>query len=82
MFGGKFMLHMRCLNLRPFSTKIVRARRTCMYAPGSSPKMLAKMETLPADTAMLDLEDGVSYTAKIQARQNIIDCLQTRTTDR
>ncbi|HZA41960.1 MAG TPA: aldolase/citrate lyase family protein, partial [Actinomycetota bacterium] len=41
----------------------LRARRSCLAVPGSSPKMLAKAPTLPADMIFLDLEDSVAPLA-------------------
>jgi citrate lyase subunit beta / citryl-CoA lyase len=44
--------------------------------PGSSPKMLAKGPTLPADEVFMDLEDSVAPLAKEDARGNVIDALK------
>ncbi|MEA2460366.1 MAG: citrate lyase subunit beta / citryl-CoA lyase [Actinomycetota bacterium] len=54
----------------------MRARRSCLSVPGSSPKMLAKGPTLPADMVFMDLEDSVAPLAKEEARGNIIDALK------
>ena len=54
----------------------MRARRSCLSVPGSSPKMLAKGPTLPADEVFMDLEDSVAPLAKEEARGNIIDALK------
>ena len=48
-------------------------RRSLLYIPASSQKMLNKALTLPADTIALDLEDGVAQTAKTVARDNLIE---------
>ena len=53
-----------------------RARRSCLAVPGSSPKMLSKSPTLPADEVFLDLEDSVAPSAKEEARHYIIDALK------
>jgi citrate lyase subunit beta / citryl-CoA lyase len=53
-----------------------RARRSCLAVPGSSPKMLAKSPTLPADEVFLDLEDSVAPLAKEEARHHVIDALK------
>ncbi|MHB8572662.1 MAG: HpcH/HpaI aldolase/citrate lyase family protein [Candidatus Dormibacteria bacterium] len=53
--------------MRPY-----RLRRSCLSAPGSSTKMLAKAATLPADQVFLDLEDSVAPLEKVAARQNVI----------
>ncbi|MDQ4025776.1 MAG: aldolase/citrate lyase family protein, partial [Actinomycetota bacterium] len=49
----------------------MRARRSCLSVPGSSPKMLAKGPTLPADMVFMDLEDSVAPLAKEEARGNV-----------
>jgi citrate lyase subunit beta/citryl-CoA lyase len=54
----------------------VRARRSCLSVPGSSPKMLGKAPTLPADQVFMDLEDSVAPLAKGEARGNVIDALK------
>jgi citrate lyase subunit beta / citryl-CoA lyase len=55
---------------------VTRARRSCLSVPGSSPKMLAKGPTLPADEVFMDLEDSVAPLAKEEARGNVIDALK------
>jgi citrate lyase subunit beta/citryl-CoA lyase len=54
----------------------VRARRSCLSVPGSSPKMLSKAPGLPADEVFMDLEDSVAPLAKEDARGNVIDALK------
>jgi len=54
----------------------LRARRSCLSVPGSSPKMLGKGPTLPADEVFMDLEDSVAPLAKEDARGNVIDALK------
>jgi citrate lyase subunit beta/citryl-CoA lyase len=54
----------------------VRARRSCLSVPGSSPKMLSKSPELPADEVFMDLEDSVAPLAKEEARGNVIDALK------
>ena len=55
----------------------MRLRRSCLAVPGSSEKMLAKAATLPADQVFLDLEDAVSPLEKEDARQKVVDALNT-----
>lgn len=62
---------------RQLMSRSYRPRRSCMAVPGSSPKMLAKAQGLPADQVFLDLEDSVAPTAKAEARRNIIEALTT-----
>jgi citrate lyase subunit beta/citryl-CoA lyase len=53
-----------------------RLRRSCLAVPASSPKMLAKAATLPADQVFIDLEDAVAPLEKNDAsRQNVVDAL-------
>src|SRR4051812_20708304 len=52
-----------------------RPRRSCLAVPGSSAKMLAKAQGLPADQVFLDLEDAVAPLAKPSARKNIVAAL-------
>ena len=54
----------------------MRARRSCLSVPGSSPKMLSKAPGLPADQIFMDLEDSVAPLAKEEARGNVIDALK------
>lgn len=54
-----------------FST--YRPRRSFLYMPGSSEKMLNKIQWLPqADSICMDLEDAVSHSKKSDARQLIV----------
>lgn len=46
-----------------------------LAVPGSSPKMLAKAQGLPADEVFLDLEDAVATDAKAAARRNVVAAL-------
>lgn len=54
----------------------MRARRSCLSVPGSSPKMLAKAPALPADEVFFDLEDSVAPLAKEEARGNVVQALK------
>ncbi|MEY3020447.1 MAG: hypothetical protein RLZZ272_1431 [Actinomycetota bacterium] len=54
----------------------LRARRSCLAVPGSSPKMLAKAATLDSDQVFLDLEDSVAPSAKAEARGNVVAALR------
>jgi citrate lyase subunit beta/citryl-CoA lyase len=54
----------------------VRARRSCLSVPGSSPKMLGKAPSLPADQVFMDLEDSVAPLAKGEARGYVVDALK------
>jgi len=53
----------------------LRSRRSCLAVPGSSPKMIDKARTLPADQVFLDLEDAVAPLAKAEARGTIVAAL-------
>lgn len=52
------------------------ARRSCLSVPGSSPKMLARAATLPADEVVIDLEDSVVPAAKEEARAAAVQALK------
>jgi citrate lyase subunit beta / citryl-CoA lyase len=54
---------------------VLRSRRSCLAVPGSSDKMLAKAQGLPADQVFLDLEDSVAPLAKEDARKNVVAAL-------
>ncbi len=56
--------------------RVARPRRSCLSVPGSSPKMLAKAPSLPADEIFLDLEDSVAPLAKEEARSNVVQALK------
>ncbi len=49
----------------------MRPRRSCLTVPASSPRMLEKAATLPADEVIVDLEDGVAVEEKAAARGNL-----------
>src|ERR1051326_843260 len=53
-----------------------RARRSCLSVPASSPKMLGKIPTLPADEVFMDLEDSVAPAEKEAARKNVVAALR------
>lgn len=50
-------------------------RRSVLYVPGDSEKMLQKSASFPADTLLLNLEDGVAASQKDAARANIVNAL-------
>ena len=54
----------------------IRARRSCLSVPGSSPKMLAKAPQLAADEVFMDLEDSVAPLAKEEAHGHIVEALK------
>ena len=58
------------------TTRVTRPRRSCLSVPGSSPKMLGKAPTLPADEVFMDLEDSVAPLAKEEARGNVVQALK------
>lgn len=45
--------------------------RSVLFVPGSKPRVLAKIPSLPADCFILDLEDSVGVASKRQARENV-----------
>ena len=76
---GSFASIPRCSQSRHHSTSsssaIYRPRRSFLYVPGSSAKMLSKLSILHADSICLDIEDGVALNAKPAARRNISQTL-------
>ena len=46
--------------------------------PGSDEKKLKKAPTLKVDCAVLDLEDGVAFSQKDAARENVLSALEVR----
>ena len=58
------------------TTRTSRARRTCLAVPGSSPRFLAKAQTLDVDEVFLDLEDAVAPAQKADARATVAAALR------
>ena len=59
------------------SVTINRARRALMYVPGSDERKIIKSTTLGLDCAILDLEDGVAFNRKDEARGIIRQALES-----
>lgn len=51
-------------------------RRSLLYIPGSSEKMLSKAADVTSDGVILELEDAVSIAEKDMARELVISCLK------
>jgi citrate lyase subunit beta/citryl-CoA lyase len=56
---------------------ITGLRRSVLYVPCDSEKMLAKAVEIPADMLLLNLEDGVAASRKEAARANAIQALKS-----
>jgi len=56
---------------------ITNLRRSLLYVPGDSRKMLQKAVTVPADVLVLNLEDGVAASRKDEVRENIVWALNS-----
>jgi hypothetical protein len=56
-----------------------RPRRSSLSVPGSSPKMMAKAPSLPADEVFFDLEDSVLPDRKKEARDLVVKASPTAT---
>jgi citrate lyase subunit beta/citryl-CoA lyase len=54
-----------------------RLRRSSIYVPGDSERMLRKAAEIPADMLILNLEDGVSRAKKDEARGNLARSLRS-----
>jgi len=51
-------------------------RRSALYVPGDSEKMLHRAAGIDADLLLLNLEDGVSASRKDSARENVAEALR------
>ena len=51
-------------------------RRSVLYVPGDSKKMLQRAAEVDSDVLLLNLEDGVASSQKDAARENIAEALQ------
>ena len=51
-------------------------RRSALYVPGDSEKMLQKSACAPSDILLLNLEDGVALSQKASAREKVADALK------
>ena len=60
---------------RYYNSARTRLQRSELAVPGSSPKMFEKALNSNADYIFLDLEDAVSPSDKLSARENIIKAL-------
>jgi len=54
----------------------IRPRRSALSMPGANPRALEKGKTLPADTLILDLEDGVLPDKKEESRARVVDTIK------
>ena len=52
-----------------------RIRRSLLYVPGDSEKMLQKSAAVSSDVLLLNLEDGVALSKKIPALENVAGAL-------
>jgi citrate lyase subunit beta/citryl-CoA lyase len=55
----------------------VRARRSCLSVPGSQPRFHAKADQIPTDEIFFDLEDAVAPSAKVAARDQVVEAFRT-----
>ncbi|SJX65205.1 related to citrate lyase beta subunit [Sporisorium reilianum f. sp. reilianum] len=55
---------------------VSRSRRSMLYVPGSSEKMIKKSQSSPADTIIFDLEDSVAAHKKGSARETVFLALE------
>jgi citrate lyase beta subunit len=52
-------------------------RRSLLFMPGDSMRKIKKAIQLPADSIIMDLEDGVAVSQKDVARQTVVEALET-----
>jgi len=53
-----------------------RLRRSVLFVPGDSEKMIRRSASLPADLLLLNLEDGVAASQKDTARDTLVQALK------
>ncbi|MBN1569921.1 MAG: CoA ester lyase [Acidobacteria bacterium] len=51
-------------------------RRSALYVPGDSKRMLERSATIQSDMLLLNLEDGVAFSEKDNARRNVAEALR------
>jgi len=56
---------------------ITGLRRSSLYVPGDSVRMLQKSAGVPADMLVLNLEDGIALSKKDEARANVLQALNS-----
>ncbi|WFD37483.1 uncharacterized protein MJAP1_000427 [Malassezia japonica] len=56
--------------------RVDRVRRSLLYVPGSSERMLVKSHSAPADTLVYDLEDSVAEHRKGAAQEMVLQALR------
>ncbi len=52
-------------------------RRSALYVPGDSPRMLEKAADISADLLLLNLEDGIAQAKKAEARAHVGEALRS-----
>jgi citrate lyase beta subunit len=52
-------------------------RRSVLFVPGDSLRKINKATELAADSLILDLEDGVAFNRKVEARRTVVEALGT-----
>ncbi len=55
----------------------MRVRRAVLYMPGDSMRKIRKAAALAVDSIIMDIEDGVAYKQKAEARATILEALKT-----
>ncbi len=54
----------------------MRVRRAVLYMPGDSMRKIRKAAGLAVDSIIMDIEDGVAYNQKAEARTTILEALE------
>jgi len=52
-------------------------RRSVLFVPGDSLRKINKATELEVDSLILDLEDGVAFNRKVEARRTVVEALGT-----
>ena len=56
---------------------MARVRRSLLFMPGDSLRKIEKATRLPTDSIIMDLEDGVAFSRKAEARAAVVEAMRT-----
>ena len=56
---------------------MTRVRRSLLFMPGDSLRKIEKATHLPTDSIIMDLEDGVAFSHKAEARAAVVEAMRT-----
>jgi citrate lyase beta subunit/acyl dehydratase len=79
-FERTVLLQRRVMKSASVETALQRSeqlRRSVLFVPGDSLRKISKAVQLEADSIILDLEDGVAFNRKEEARRTVVEALGT-----